>query len=125
MKKIYTMLIMIFSVILPAGSPVAQESWRLRRDPLAGQPQTCPALQCPRGTAVSCVTPPLSPGLCASAFVCTCMCVRVLPQNKTQFDLLHWPVKLGCEAAPLFIPLMASLPHCSFLFPRHQLWALL
>lgn len=45
-----------------------------------------------------------------------CMCVRVCvrvcfsqPQNKTQFDLLQWPVKLGCEAAPLFIPLMVSL----------------
>lgn len=53
--------------------------------------------------------------LCASVTtvsVCVCMCVRVCfsqPQNKTQFDLLQWPVKLGCEAAPLFIPLMVSL----------------
>lgn len=62
-------------------------------------------------------------GVCAC--VCALVCGCILPQNKTQFDLLHWPVKLGCEAAPLFIPLMASLPRCCLPFPRQQLCALL
>lgn len=61
--------------------------------------------------------------------VCVCVCVwereKVLLQNKTQFDLLHWPVKLGCKAAPLFIPIMASFPLSSSTFPRHQSCALL
>lgn len=76
----------------------------------------------PLPSLISCVCVCVWVGVCAC--VCALVCGCILPQNKTQFDLLHWPVKLGCEAAPLFIPLMASLPRCCLPFPRQQLCAL-